>query len=417
MEFGLYKQCCAIGSSPFVFAPRTLLTEEIVMHAPVRPFVTTGVALVGASVIAATPIAPPPTANIRIAAPAVQLTAVESPFEFYPMVVQATLENAGILAQRYLAQPFPIIQAILGNEVIAPTDIFTALGWVGYSAVSWAVAGALSALHSAWEIVNAVVTLNPIDFISAVLNVPARIVDGVLNGYTINLGPVTGDVTGLLFGLTGSLIQLDQAIGAAISGLFHPSSTPLARVDEPPTPGATTLTLSTGSSLDSGPTPADQGLSTAGSGAAAPAQQGLATAAAAAANAEVAAAEANASEQAAQGLADATEGSNATKRLDTADATAPSQADQGLDTARAAATTERPGGRTDLTDGNKVTPGQPPTANPTEHASDALEDVQERVAEKTSHAGRGLANARDHVENAGPSGSAANTGASADDGE
>ena len=48
------------------------------MTAAVRPFVTAGVALVGASVIAVTPIAPPPP-DIRVANPAMRLTAAEVP--------------------------------------------------------------------------------------------------------------------------------------------------------------------------------------------------------------------------------------------------------------------------------------------------------------------------------------------------
>jgi hypothetical protein len=118
------------------------------MHVAVRPYVTTGVALVGASVIAVTPVTEATPPDLRTANTAVQLTAAESAWEFYPLVVRATLENAGIMAQRYLAQPIPIIQAILGNEVTAPTDVLTALVRVGYSAVTWAVPGALGALHS-----------------------------------------------------------------------------------------------------------------------------------------------------------------------------------------------------------------------------------------------------------------------------
>ena len=47
------------------------------MYASVRPFVTAGVALVGASVIAVTPIAPP-LADIHVANPAMRLTAAAS---------------------------------------------------------------------------------------------------------------------------------------------------------------------------------------------------------------------------------------------------------------------------------------------------------------------------------------------------
>ena len=59
------------------------------MHAAVRPYATAGVVLVGASVIAVTPIESATPPDIRIANTAVQLTAVESAWAFYPRVVRA----------------------------------------------------------------------------------------------------------------------------------------------------------------------------------------------------------------------------------------------------------------------------------------------------------------------------------------
>ncbi|MFG1932727.1 hypothetical protein ACGFK1_19100 [Mycobacterium sp. NPDC048908] len=212
------------------------------MHAAVRPFITTGIALVGASVVAVNPITPASPPDDHIVNTAVQLTAVPSALEFYPYVVRATLENAGIMVQRYLAEPVPIVRALLGAEVTAPTDVLTALGRVATSSVSWAVPGALGALHAVGDVVGAGLALNPVDFVNALLNVPLRIVDSLLNGYTITW--LQADVEGLL-GLAGSLIALNQAIGAAISGLLRPASTALLAADELPRPAAMRVNLTT----------------------------------------------------------------------------------------------------------------------------------------------------------------------------
>jgi hypothetical protein len=323
------------------------------MHAAVRPYATAGVVLVGASVIAVTPIESATPPDIRIANTAVQLTAVESAWAFYPLVVRATLENAGILAQRYLAEPFPIIQAILGNEVTSPSDILTALRWVGTSAISWPVAGALGALHSIWDIVSAVVTLNPIDLVNAVLNFPIRIVDAVLNGYPINLWQV--DVEGLL-GFTGSLIALDQAIGAAISDLLSPTSPSpsLAPVNEPPQRSAMTLTLTTSPAVNSGLKPEDAGLTMTGPDTSTLAQEGLDTAGTANATNGLSQAQSNALAQAQHGPDISAAGAaNATDGLAQARSNTSTKGQHGLDTATSAINNAS----TDIRD-DMVQPGQ-----------------------------------------------------------
>lgn len=340
------------------------------MHAAVRPYVTTGIALVGASVIAVTPVAPPTPPDLPVANTAVQLTAVESAAAFYPLVVRATLENAGIMVQRYLAEPIPIIQAILGNEVTAPMDIPTALSRVGYSAVSWAVAGALGALHSNGDIVNAVATLNPIDLVNAVLNVPGRIADSVINGYTISLLQV--DVEGLL-GLAGSLIALNQAIGAAISELLGSPLTPLLGVNEPPQLGAMALTLATGPAVDSGSTPTDVGLAMTGPDGSIEAQDGLDTADTADATNKLSQADSNAAGEAQQSLMTsakvAGEADEAAEPASDPSVTGAANATDGLAHARSNTSTEGQHGLdiatsainnagTDIRDGNKAQPAQ-----------------------------------------------------------
>ncbi|BBX67479.1 hypothetical protein [Mycolicibacterium psychrotolerans] len=227
------------------------------MQIAVRPFVTTGVALVGASVIAVTPIAPPPEADIRVANPAVQLTAAENPFVLYSQVALDALTNISQLAGSYLEKPFPIIQAILGLPVTSPVGISQAWNdvWVSISYNLYSVV--LEGLNAIYYLGNAE---GPIDLLNAIIDIPAHIANGLLNGATypdmvfcpcsglLNpgyLGHGVPAVTGSP-GFIGALIALDRTVGAAISDLFHPLSSVLAPVDEPPTPGSTTLTLKTG---------------------------------------------------------------------------------------------------------------------------------------------------------------------------
>ena len=144
-------------------------------------------------------------------------------------------------------------------------------------------------------------TLNPIDLVNAVLNLPVRIVDTVLNGYSINLWQV--DVEGLL-GFTGSLIALDQAIGAAISDLLSPTSPSpsLAPVNEPPQPSAMTLALTTSPAVNSGSKPEDAGLTMTGPDRSTQAQEGLDTAGTDNATNGLSQAQSNAVAQTQQGL-------------------------------------------------------------------------------------------------------------------
>lgn len=234
------------------------------MQIAVRSFVTTGVALVGASAIAVTPIAPPPEPDIRVANLAVQLSAAPSPFVLYPQVALDAFKNISLLTGSYLQEPFPIIQAILGKEVVAPLPfsdpVRAALAWVGSSIRSNLISVVLETQIALDNVGYAVLDHNPIDLVNAIIDIPAYIANGLLNGEEIGIYPgflnpgnladfwygQSGAPPTFMPGFIGALITLDQALGAAISDHFHPLSSVLAPADEPPNPGSTTLTLKTG---------------------------------------------------------------------------------------------------------------------------------------------------------------------------
>ncbi len=90
------------------------------MHTALRPYATAGVALVGASVIAISPIAPP-LPDIHIAAPhvsaSVELTQFVNPITTWVDVITNTFANVAGLGQEILANPAPILQVVIGNQI------------------------------------------------------------------------------------------------------------------------------------------------------------------------------------------------------------------------------------------------------------------------------------------------------------
>jgi hypothetical protein len=223
-------------------------------------------------------------------------------------------------------------------------------------------------------------------------------VDAVLNGYTI--APWQVDVEGLL-GLTGSLITLDQAIGAAISGLFRAPSTLLPGFSQALQPAAMTFTLTTRPGVNSGAEPADAGLTMTGADKSIEAQeqfdtagtdnaingfsqadsdgvthtqQRLITGSAGAASATNESAEAvsDTSTQAERELDRSVEGAaNAADGLAQARSNISTEGQHGLDIATS--TTDNT--NTDIRDGNKVQPGQGGGGN-TPSGGDAGKDAK-----------------------------------------
>ena len=256
------------------------------MRVGVRSCVTAGVAVIGAGAIAINPVHPvqPPTAPVT--AQAVRLAAVPSPLQLYQEVFQQSLSNASAVAQQYFADPFPITRAILRNQASAVADAVAALDAGDYDAfaaaatdvvlepfrggaaalshlgallsqpfavegffliaVSPVLAGLVATGRAVGEVFEALTKLDLIGAAYAVLNIPGRIVDGVLNGVQGASVGILEDLPGLLSPLSGDLppgpiavgTSLDQDMGAAIP----PRETP-AGVGDVPDPNAATLTV------------------------------------------------------------------------------------------------------------------------------------------------------------------------------
>lgn len=85
------------------------------MQLALRPCVTAGVALVGASVIAVTPVAPPAPA---LQTHAVQLSAaVQDPISQWVGIANRTFTQSGAIVQTILENPAPILQQIAVNQL------------------------------------------------------------------------------------------------------------------------------------------------------------------------------------------------------------------------------------------------------------------------------------------------------------
>lgn len=89
------------------------------MNLALRPYVTAGVALVGASVIAVTPLSPPPAAidnaMARVSAAAVDLTAAVDPITAWTDLFTRTPESILALADLIAENPAPILGQIVAN--------------------------------------------------------------------------------------------------------------------------------------------------------------------------------------------------------------------------------------------------------------------------------------------------------------
>ena len=100
------------------------------MQAVVRPCLNAGIALVGAGVIAAAPIAPPPM-NIELPtvhSAAVSLTASWGPLDPYLELLNRTFGNAGTVAnQAFSSGVAPILQQLVVNQLTFVHDLNAAL--------------------------------------------------------------------------------------------------------------------------------------------------------------------------------------------------------------------------------------------------------------------------------------------------
>lgn len=221
----------------------------------------------GAGVIVVAPFEPlPPGDTIRITNSAVEVDSTPSPMDYYPQVVMRSLENAGDRLREYLAEPLPVVTALAESQYTSLTDIVDAVddGEVVemVDAVIRAIAlpvtnmvkvvgsgepfemaasllvrlalpvvsGVMAAGSTVGDVVESFLDLDVVGAVGAATNLPARILDGFLNGRVDALGdeyfgflapvaeePVRDQLTGPVSFLIESLQDIGDTIAAPAS--------------------------------------------------------------------------------------------------------------------------------------------------------------------------------------------------------
>jgi hypothetical protein len=97
------------------------------MQAALRPYVTAGVALVGASAIAVSPVTATPAAVEEVHDAALELTALVNPIDAFRPVLEAAAANLQTLSEAIAANPAPILKQILTNQLNGVANIGSAL--------------------------------------------------------------------------------------------------------------------------------------------------------------------------------------------------------------------------------------------------------------------------------------------------
>src|SRR5690349_11478019 len=103
------------------------MTPGMSMQSAMRPYVTAGVALVGASVIAVTPIAAHPNLP-QLHMPQVQLTAssIDNPINVFKPVVDDAGAWVNETLHTVLANPLPILRQIIDNQLYTARQVLDA---------------------------------------------------------------------------------------------------------------------------------------------------------------------------------------------------------------------------------------------------------------------------------------------------
>lgn len=206
------------------------------MQLALRPYMSTGVALLGSSLIAVTPVAVP-----EIQHHDVHLTATDFPLITPEELITDTSANLSALQAQWAADPFPVLTQMMVNQAGYAQDLTTALQGVGSSLES-TLQGLPAVLQTAFtdlasgDVFNAVVGPEQYlldGFIGAGLPL-AEGISPILQGITTNLSNVGHDELPLLlivlsilyapnaatvaFGAVGENIANDLA-GGNLTGL------------------------------------------------------------------------------------------------------------------------------------------------------------------------------------------------------
>ncbi|UNB51570.1 hypothetical protein [Mycolicibacterium sp. YH-1] len=213
------------------------------MHAMLRPYVTAGISLVGASAIAISPISPVSTALPDIYAPAHAVSSaavnlVASPLDFYTEVFARTTTNLGQLAGTLIGDPAPILTQVIKNQVANADALIVALaqgaGNIAY-AVTDLIPQALRTASTAIANGDVETALNALLGIPATLAIPLldTVYDGIIAPIMLavnRINNIVQNTTGLIMitgamAIMGPVLSTIGAVGTAVQGVIDAAGT------------------------------------------------------------------------------------------------------------------------------------------------------------------------------------------------
>lgn len=199
------------------------------MESRLRPYATAGIALVGASVIAISPVAPP-LPDVTIANPSVNLSAAIDPFT--PWI--DALENAGGnlegLVDSWAQAPFPVLQQVIANQLgylselpdfeLIVDQFLTNLQAGAEAPFAPDLAGSVDPAHAALFELLPVLGVLPAD-LQPLIDFSASPLSGVLLGL---VGPVVAPLLALsasVGAIVNNLTGAEPDLGAAFNTLVN----------------------------------------------------------------------------------------------------------------------------------------------------------------------------------------------------
>ncbi|MBP3085171.1 hypothetical protein [Mycolicibacterium fortuitum] len=171
------------------------------MQVAAHPYLAAGVALIGASAIAISPVAPPmPDITVpAVSSAEVSLSAAIDPIQAYVQLVTNTFTNVSTLIGQELADPAPILRQVIDNQIATAVSLGTALQ------------------DSAVALGNALDPSNPYSIPSLLQLAVSNLLSGDINGAVANawsafLTPVVGVGLPLLEPITAAIRQPIQNV-------------------------------------------------------------------------------------------------------------------------------------------------------------------------------------------------------------
>ncbi|OBJ46540.1 hypothetical protein A5630_00800 [Mycolicibacterium mucogenicum] len=197
---------------------------------------TSGVALIGASAIALSPIVVAPQQvhlpAVPVSSVATTLTASANPISEWGKVLATSFNNISALGQQVWADPAPILKQIIANQIGYANVTAAALGAAGNSfvtavqalpdsfrqAAQQLAAGHISnGLDLAFQgMLNLVVNPGFALLASGVLDIPGKVMQNITN--VVKLGPAV--LVSVGFSLLGTVSAVEKAFGDAAQAVY-----------------------------------------------------------------------------------------------------------------------------------------------------------------------------------------------------